>query len=312
MASRLSRRGFLASSAAGVACMASPVLASTQWEIHGSERGVLRLAFYTDIHAHTELGVPEALPMAAAAINDRTPDLAICGGDLIQGGFNSTAQRMAPHWEQYEAMMRSIAAEHRAVIGNHDLVGVRPDDGSEPAAAPRSEFERRLGLDRTYGSFEALGYRFLLLDSLCITDDEYLYRGCVPPEQIEWIKDELSAVPAGTPIVLVSHVPLLTGFFGVTRGATVQPKPNMVVVNNTEVLSLFAGRNLVLVLQGHLHVTEMLRWRGATFLTGGAISAGWWWGEHHGTDEGFNAITLRHDRIEWDYVAYGWDARPPK
>lgn len=306
MTGALSRRYFLKSLSAGGALIASPAIAQTSWSIQGSGRGVLRLVFYTDIHANAEGETPAALAMAAAAINAQRADLVLCGGDLIGGGFDSRSDEVAPRWDAYMDMASAIEAEHHVVIGNHDLVGARLKNGSA-AADPRLDYKRHLGLSRTYSSFDALGYRFILLDSLRISDDPYMYHGWVSSEQREWIQEELSRTPSEMPIVVLLHMPLLTAFFGVTRGATFQAQPNRVVVNNAEVLELFAEHNLILVLQGHLHVTEALHWRGTTFLTGGAICGRWWQGSYFDTVEGFNAITLRRDRIEWEYVDYGWN-----
>jgi 3',5'-cyclic AMP phosphodiesterase CpdA len=311
MIGRPSRRCFLKTLGAGGAMIASPALGKIAWTIEGSERGALRLVFYTDVHARTEWETPTALMMAADAINAQGADLVLGGGDLIEGGFNSTPGEIAPRWDDYMAMHSAIEGEHHAAIGNHDLVGALPKDGSPPTADPRLEYKRRLGLTRTYRSFDALGYRVMLLDSVRISDGEHKYHGWVSLEQREWIKEELWRLPTGTPIVLVTHIPLMTAFFSATKGTTFQAPPNRVVVNNTEVLALFAEHNLVLVLQGHLHVSEMLRWRDTTFITGGAICAKWWRGPHLGTEEGFNAITLRRNRVEWEYIDYGWDARRP-
>jgi 3',5'-cyclic AMP phosphodiesterase CpdA len=302
----LSRRRFLGSMAAGGSLVASPGLARTSWSIRGSGRGALRLVFYTDVHADSDDDTATALAMAAEAINAQEADLVLGGGDLIAGGFEAMPDAVAPRWDSYMQMARAIEAEHHAVIGNHDLVGARPPDGSAAVPDPRRDFKRRLGLSRTYGSFDALGYRFILLDSLRITDEAHMYDGRVSPEQGDWLRTLLSTTASDVPIVLVLHMPLLTAFFSATQGATFEAKPNRVVINNTEVLELFAGHNLILVLQGHLHVTEALRWRGTTFLTGGAISGGWWRGPHFGTGAGVNAITLRDDRIDWAYLGYGW------
>ncbi|MHA1566927.1 MAG: metallophosphoesterase family protein [Alphaproteobacteria bacterium] len=291
--------------------IAWPALGKTAWTIQGSEHGVLRLLFYTDVHARQEWETPTALMMAADAINAQKADLVLGGGDLIDGGFGSTSGEVTLRWNDYMAMHSAIEGEHHAVIGNHDLVGALPKDGSPPAADPRLDYKRRLGLTRTYRSFDALGYRVMLLDSVRISNDRYKYHGWVSLEQREWIKEELSRLPIGTPIVLVSHIPLITNFFSATMGATFQAKPNQVVVNNTDVLALFAKHNLILVLQGHLHVSELLHWRGATFITGGAVCANWWRGPYFGTEEGFNAITLRRDRVEREYIDYGWQARRP-
>lgn len=309
MTSALSRRSFLKSFGVGASLIASPSLARTSWSIQGSGRGELRLVFYTDIHANNKGETSAALAMAAEAINAQKADLVLCGGDLIARGFKSSREKVAPRWDIYMDMVRAIEAEHHAVVGNHDLVGVRPTDGSAAATDPRLDFKRRLGVSRTYGSFDALGYRFILLDSLRISDDAHMYDGWVSSEQREWIRELLSTIPSDVPIVLLLHMPLLTAFFGATQGATFQAQPNRVVINNAEVLELFARHNLILVLQGHLHVTEALHWRGTTFLTGGAICGRWWRGSYFDTVEGFNAITLRDDRIEWEYVDYGWNAR---
>ena len=83
------------------------------------------------------------------------------------------------------------------------------------------------------------------------------------------------------------------------------------VVNSREVLELFEDHNLLLVLQGHLHGEEMLRWRGTTFITGGALCGKWWRGSWHGTDAGYGLVTIRHDRVDWEYHGYGWEALRP-
>jgi 3',5'-cyclic-AMP phosphodiesterase len=109
----------------------------------------------------------------------------------------------------------------------------------------------------------------------------------------------------------VSHVPLLTSFYQATEGATAPAPRNRVVVNSAEVLRLFDAHNLLLVLQGHLHVNEMIRRRNTTFITGGAVAGKWWRGPWHGTEEGFGVVTLRSGRVDWEYVDYGWTARRP-
>ncbi len=306
MAWTLSRRRFLQGVVASGLLPASPVLARSRWTVQGAPRGSLRLVFHTDVHAGPADGIPAALLRAASAINAQKADLVLGGGDLISGGFTATPAAVAPHWDAYMAMHAAIAGEHHVVLGNHDLVAAAPQDGSPPAADPRQDFRRRLGVARTYRSVEALGYRFLLLDSLRVSRDEFGYHGWVSQEQQAWIRDELAGLPPETPLVLVAHMPLLTAFYGATEGATARAPANRAVVNSLEVLELFAGRNLVLVLQGHLHVAEHIRWRGTSFITGGAVCGGWWRGPYHGTVPGFNVLTLAPDHIAWDYVDYDW------
>ena len=191
------------------------------------------------------------------------------------------------------------------------MVAADPDDGSPASPDPRAEFRRRLGVPRTYYSFDALGYHFMILDSIHVSGDKFRFHGMIEPAELAWLKEDLSRVAKDTPIIAVTHIPLLTAFYAATDGATAAARPNRVIGNNVEVLDAFSGHNLHLVLQGHMHVKELIRWRDTTFITGGALSGKWWRGPWHGTDAGFSIVTLADDRIEWDYVEYGWAARRP-
>ena len=279
--------------------------------VRGSEKGKIRLAFYTDVHARQEWETPAALKKAAAAINAKRADLVIAGGDLITDGYQSTAATAASRWDAYMKMHRGIKADLYPALGNHDLVAVTPPDGSTPAKDPRAEFLSRTGLDRTYYSFNAVGYHFVFLDSIQISGGVYPYRGTIGPQQIDWLREDLAQVPPDMPIIVTTHIPLLTAFYSATKGGTYSAPGSRVVVNNLEVLKIFEEHNVILVLQGHLHVKEMIRWRGTTFVVGGAICGKWWRGSWFDTIEGFNLITIDGNRIEWDYLGYGWQARRP-
>ncbi len=308
MVLRTHRRQFLKSFTVFGALAASPALARNSWNITGSDRGSLRIAFFTDVHARPGGRVPEALAKAAAAINKERVDVVLGGGDLIDGGFSSSRAQAAAEWDAYIGMHRSINAEVHSALGNRDLVAVSPADGSEPASDPRADFRERLGVTSTTYSLDAMGYHIIILDSLRITDDEFQYHGHVSAEQLEWLQQDLSRLPRQAPIILVLHMPLATAFFGMLDGNGVPARPDRVVVNNRQVLKAFEGHNLVLVLQGHSHVAELIQQRGITFLTGGAIAGNWWRGAYHGTEEGFSVLTLNHNSISWEYIDYGWDA----
>jgi 3',5'-cyclic-AMP phosphodiesterase len=235
----------------------------------------------------------------------------VAGGDLITGGLQSSVTRAAPRWDAYMAMQRAIKGNLFPVMGHHDLGAGRPADGSPAARDPRSVYRTRMGLDRTYYAFDAVGYHFVMLDSIQLTDDEFLYQGMIGPAQLDWLQRDLSRVAPETPIVLVTHMPLLTAFYGAVEGLGFTPPKNRVVVNNAEVLKIIANHNVILVLQGHLHVKEMIQWRGTTFITGGAVCGKWWRGPWYGTQEGFNTLTLTGDHVRWEYVDYGWEAGRP-
>jgi hypothetical protein len=271
------------------------------------------LTYFTDIHARTEWDVPEAMALAARKINGTEGDLVICGGDCITDGFQSGREAVIPRWKAYqESLAKQLKVPARTAMGNHDLVGAIPEDGSQPEKDPRAMFREEMGVKTTYASFSAGAYHVVMLDPFRITNDEWKYHGFVDEAQMKWLRGDLEKILAGTPIVLVCHMPLLTSFFQATAGQGKIGPPNRVVTNNVEVLEAFAKHRLHLVLQGHLHVNEILRWRNTTFITGGAISGKWWRGEYHGTREGFGVVTMKKDKIDWEYRVLGWEPKRPK
>jgi 3',5'-cyclic AMP phosphodiesterase CpdA len=307
--SGLDRRRFLTLTAAAAVAGALP--ARAWWPSSGAAGDSLRVTFFTDIHARTEWETPRAMAMAAAAINSRRSDLVIAGGDLITDGFQSAAETVEHRWDAYLEMHRGVNGRVEPVIGNHDLVAAVPEDGTPAATDPRARFRNAFGLERTFRTFEAAGYRFFLLDSIVVTGGEDPYEGRIDDQQLRWLVTQLASIDPSTPLVVATHIPLLTAMYQATEGATTAALANRVVVNSREVLDMFDGHNLLLVLQGHLHVDEMIRWRDTTFITGGAVCGKWWRGSWHGTPEGFGTLTLRPDRVEWQYHTYGWEALRP-
>ena len=304
-----SRRQFLhPAGLAGVSALLG-LPATASWAARATTAKKMRLAFFTDVHAHPDWDVPTAMTRAARAINAERPELVIGGGDLIYDGFEVAAATADPQWDVYMEMHRAIRAPVEPILGNHDLVAVRPSDGSEPGADPRMVFREKLGLDRTWRVIDAKGYRFFLLDSVEISDDDLMYHGGISSEQLAWLQTELGRTDTDTPIVVATHLPFLSAIPQATKGAITPLKANHLVVNNLEVLELFAHHNLLLVLQGHLHAEELLRWRGTTFITSGAVCGNKWRGPKYGTPEGFGVIDLRPDRIDWNYKTYGWEAQ---
>ena len=303
-----SRRLFLKTMMSiGAALALGPIGCTTQPQ--RSSRGPLRLLFYTDVHASTKQSVPIAMDRAVTAINNQNADLIINGGDLIHQGFHATEHDAAANWDVYMAMHHAIVGDIYSTIGNHDLVGVRPKNGSSPSVDPRAAFRTRLGLERTYYAFEAHGYLILVLDSVYLDDAASEYIGFIEPEQMAWIKAKLANIARSKPIIVVTHIPLLSSLYSATRGATAPVPPELVIVNNVDVLDAFKHHNLVLVLQGHLHVNELIRWRNTTFITGGAICGRWWRGSRFGTDPGFGIATLDGNNVTWEYIDYGWQVK---
>jgi len=310
-ASELNRRDFLRAgtcAAAGVA-LGFPRQASWAAETPGP---AVRIACFTDVHARTEWNTPRALGQCAEAINRQRPDVVLACGDLVTDGITSAPGGIDARWDAYVSHLhRRIEAPLHAAIGNHDYVGVAPADGSASAPDPRAEFLARMGVARAHRSIDVAGCHVVFLDSMELTGDRQYFRGYVGEEQLAWLRRDLDAVPAGMPTVLITHMPLLSAMFQATVGALAAPPARRFVENNLEVLEVLQGRNVPLVLQGHLHVNEMIRWGATTFITAGAVCGKWWRGSWFGTPEGFGMLTLGGGRVDWEYQTYGWTAERP-
>lgn len=265
------------------------------------DSSALRFLFFTDVHAMIENEAPRKLAEIARRMRDIDCDLIVGGGDFVHGGYTSTADAMEPRFAVLRAFLDALDRPVEAVLGNHDLVGVSLADGSAPENDPARFFRATFGLKETRRFFDHAGYRFVILDSVQPLSGT-TYRGWVGGEQITWLKEVLVKTPTEMPIVLCSHVPFRSTFFQTKEGPEAALPPNLVVVDANEVLALFENHHVALVLQGHLHVNESLRWNDRTFLTGGAVCGAWWKGDNWGTFPGFGTLDVAPGRCDWSYI----------
>jgi 3',5'-cyclic AMP phosphodiesterase CpdA len=265
------------------------------------------MAFMTDIHLQPEGNSAKGLSQALDSVNRLKPDFMITGGDLIMDGLEQTFGRTDSLYRLYQETMRRAECPVYNTMGNHDIYGIcrKIDRDTLNPEYGEKMFANRFG--KPYYSFEHKGWKFMILNSI-----EARRIGCyvgeVDSAQMSWIKDELKNTDPATPIVISTHIPFITIYSQLYEGSTKANNSSLVVYNSKEVLDLFRGYNLKLVLQGHLHTREDIFAGGIYFITGGAVSAAWWGGPHMGTEEGFLHVTFGRDSFRWRYVDYGWNA----
>src|SRR5262249_8517341 len=137
-------------------------------------------------------------------------------------------------------------------------------------------FEEYMG--RRYYTFAHKGWRFIVLDSVGITAERQ-YTGLVDAEQLIWLKNELNTIGRQTPIILITHIPLFTGYMQYGSLTKVLPQDALVVMNARDLADIIDGYNVKAVLQGHLHVREVIdNRRGCQYITSGAVCGNWWRG----------------------------------
>ncbi len=264
--------------------------------------------FMTDIHIQPEQNAVQGLKQAIDTVNNLNPDFVITGGDLIMDALGQSYGRADSLYNLYLETAKGINVPVYNTLGNHEIFGIYKKSKADPSNPEYGEkmFEKRLG--KSYYTFEHKGWKFFIINSVEDTKKSS-YVGCIDNQQIDWIKNELSKTDATTPIVISTHIPFITAYKQKYYGSTLGNDSSLVVYNSKEVIDLFKGHNLKLVLQGHLHTVEDIYIDGIHFITGGAVCARWWKGPNMGYEEGFVNITIKGDDFTWKYVDYGWEVK---
>lgn len=257
--------------------------------------------FMTDIHLKPEMNAPKGFQMAIDKTNELNPDFVITGGDLVYDAMRGGQARCDSLFSLYKEMSKGFRMPVYNTLGNHDLFAIYPE-------SPESEthpdykygmFERYFG--KTYYSFNHKGWHFVVLNSLDVTADKK-YRGHFREEQIEWLKSDLDKTDSLTPIVVISHIPMLS-----LRGQMAGSAGPM-IDNVAEVFKMLENKNLKLILQGHIHWKESGQVNDRfEFITGGSIAGNGWKGRRHNTKEGFVQVNMQGSELSWEYIDHGWE-----
>ena len=266
--------------------------------------------FMTDIHLQPEQNAPHGFKQAMDSINSINPDFVITGGDLIMDALGQGFNRADSLYNLYQDLIKNLKMPVYNTMGNHEIYGIYKKSGADKGNAEYGEkmFEKRLG--KSYYSFVHKGWKFMIINSIEDTKKNS-YIGLVDSTQIEWIRQELAETDKNTPIVISTHIPLITAFMQKYYGSTFRNDSSLVIVNSKDIIELFKSYNLKLVLQGHLHTVEDIYIDGIHFITGGAICGGWWKGPNKGFEEGFIQINIIDNKINWKYIDYGWNVLKP-
>ncbi|MBU1013607.1 MAG: metallophosphoesterase [Bacteroidetes bacterium] len=281
------------------------VLFSASCQKKASNDNSFSFVFMTDIHLQPELNAVQGFRQALDTIVTMNPDFIITGGDLIMDALGVSHERADSLYNLYLEVTNDYDIPFYNTMGNHEIYGMyikeegienNPDYGEKM-------FENKIG--KSYQSFTHKGWKFMILNSVEEKANKK-YTGLIDDAQIEWIKKELSNTDKNIPIVISTHIPLITAFKHRSHGSTVPIDSSGVVYNSKEVLDLFNDYNLKLVLQGHLHIIEDILINGTHFITGGAVSSSWWEGKYYGFEEGFLKIDIKNDDFSYEYIDYGW------
>ena len=275
---------------------------TTAQNVNTSNENSFEFAFLTDIHIRPDMNAPKGFQMAIDKVNQLNPDFVITGGDLVFDAMRGNRQKSDSLFTLYKNMSKGFKMPVYNCLGNHDLFAIYPEspENENHPDYKYGMFERYFG--KTYYSFNHKGWHFIVLNSLDVTEDKK-YKGHFHGKQLEWLKSDLDNVSKSMPIVIVSHLPMLT-----VRGQVTGTAGNSVIDNVAEVFKLTENHNLKLILQGHIHWKEygFVNDR-FEYITGGSIAGNGWKGRRHNNKEGFVYVNVTGDDFSWEYIDHGWE-----
>lgn len=267
-----------------------------------SRNRTMRIAHITDVHLHDKDGAPQLFEKCLHHIQqlNPAPDLIINGGDAINDALFHTRTSVQKQWKTWHSLIQNeccLPIEH--CIGNHDVWGMTLKK-SDPLYGKGFAMEM-MGLDTTYKSFDLNGWHFIFLDSTHEKNNGIWYTAKLGDEQMSWLEEDLKNTPASTPIMVVSHIPILSASVFLDdykiRSGKFNIPATWMHTDIKEIMQLFSRhQNIKLCLSGHIHLFDHVEYNNISFFCNGAVSGDWWRNmTYHETKAGYAIVDLFDD-----------------
>lgn len=260
-----------------------------------------RIAHITDVHMMPLIGAAKGLEKCLSHIQNlpSKPDLIINSGDAIMDahrGGRGVAEKQWRLWN--DVLTHSLSTPIIQSIGNHDIwcKNENPQsiiDGKKWALDELKE-------DKCYTSKDLGHWHLISLDSISPNQDGQWYTGKIDEEQMDWLKNELAHISLLKPVMIVSHIPILSAciFFDGKRFEKNQwnVPGKWMHEDASELKDLFLKYpNVKLAISGHIHLLDRVEYNGVSYCCNGAVSGAWWSGDYQQTKPGYAIIDLYPD-----------------
>src|ERR1700744_3285834 len=277
--------------------------------ISTSKQPALRIAHLTDVHLKDQFDAPAKFVKCLHHVQQQTPkvDMILNGGDIV---FDMNKENISTINNQWQLTHNVLKAECRLPVhyclGNHDIWWNENDKGQ--ALYDKQYSMDQLKLSKPYYSMEKGGWKFIMLDSVHLDIDGTWYIGKLGDEQFTWLENELKSTDAATPILIMSHIPILSATLMVddNAGTKWEILGGDMHTDTSKIVSLFYQHpNVKLCLSGHVHLRDKVVYNNVTYICNGAVSGAWWEGNKRETAPGYGLIDLYSDgSFEEKYVNY--------
>lgn len=260
-----------------------------------------RIAHITDVHMMPLIGASKGFAKCLHHIQnlEQQPDLILNSGDSIMDAHRAGRSVAEKQWKLWHDVLKNeLSTPIVQSLGNHDIWCKSENissinDGKKWALDELKESSRYFSKDLTF-------WHLISLDSISPNQEGRWYTGKIDEEQMDWLKNELSQIPVNKPIMIVSHIPILSAciFFDGKRFEKNQWNipGKWMHEDATELKDLFLKYpNIKLAISGHIHLLDRVEYNGITYCCNGAVSGAWWGGNYQQTQPGYAIIDLFSD-----------------
>jgi Icc protein len=314
--------GLLGASALAVAA-GGALTSSIRAEVPAPMRKrALRVAHLTDLHVQPERRALEGMTACLHHVQKLADpvELILTGGDSIMDSFDADDARTTLQWDIWHKVLKNEnSLPIRSAIGNHDVWGWSKSksktSGKESNWGKKRSVEM-LKLEERYYTFTQGGWNFIVLDSIQpLSDNREGYTAHVDEQQYDWLANTLNSIPATSPVLILSHIPILSAssfLWAEQKQDDFRLSCSLMHTDFIKLKDLFAKHpNVKLCLSGHLHCLDRTDYNGVSYICGGAVCGSWWQGRHKDCDEGYGVVNLYDDgSFDHEYIEYGWKAEP--
>ncbi|MFV8347001.1 metallophosphoesterase family protein [Flavobacterium sp. ZB4P13] len=232
-------------------------------EQRDKRKRVLRIAHITDVHIRPEENAPNRFVKCLEEIKKHKVDFFLNGGDTIFAADYDTItrERVNELWKVWNETTRGINDfEIHSCLGNHDMWWAAPDK-KDPMYG-KDYVVKQLGIPNRYYSFDKKGWHFVILDS-------NNGGGSLDDEQRLWLEKDLQAIPTGTPVICMSHYPILAACTHVDGGNHTDSKyiSDLFYKHKDKKINCFSG---------HIHLLDNAVYNNIHYYCNGALSGFWW------------------------------------
>jgi len=259
---------------------------------HNKEKKTsLKVAFLSDIHIKPSTVAEKGMRDALRHVNSlkEKPDFILNGGDAIMDAMAADKKKTQEQWDLWNQILSSEnRLPIRHIIGNHDVWGWQVKDESIKADPlyDKAWAVQQHKMPHRYYSFEEKNWKFIILDSTQRNGGGYIAR--LDPEQFTWLEDELRKTSPDQHICIASHIPIVSFcaamfFDDHLENGDWKLSRALLHVDARKITQLFSlYKNIRCCLSGHIHLQDMVEYKGIRYFCNGAISGNWWNGAFKG------------------------------